>query len=155
MFVATLLALTMTIGCSRAVDTAARFDTQVEQSWTKDANWGNAIALLSTGGNFVDSGEPGEQLLDVPHVLPLLKRLNAEFGLQWEAITEAKNPTRALAVVAQLPADPSAQLKIRQAIEREQNDFPGAILHQWGHRWLSVNFLTKEQFEFLEKGMKS
>lgn len=153
-FIAGLVGLTFTAGCSRQIDQEARFDTRVEQSWTKDTRWVDAVGHLSSGGLFIDSGESDGQLLDAPHVLPLLQRLAQEFSLEWQAITEDINPKQALVVVARLPADSLVREKIERAIVREQQGFPGMILYQWGHRWLSINFLNQEQSDLIRKGMK-
>lgn len=150
-----LVSITLVAGCSeKPIDQEARFDTQVEKEWTKDSQWVDAVNLLSSGGTFIDTGEPGGQLLDTPHVVPVLKRLAGEFGLEWKAITEAVNPTQALAIVAKLPEDASIQEKFEAAVKLEQENFPGAILYQWGHRWLSITFLNQEQSDMVEQGMK-
>jgi hypothetical protein len=153
-FLAGLVGLTFTAGCSRQIDLEARFDKRVEQSWTKDTRWVDAVAHLSSGGLFIDTEESDGQLLDTPHVLPLLQRLAQEFSLEWQAVTQDVNPKQALVVVARLNADSLIREKIERAIVREQQGFPGMILYQWGHRWLSINFLNQEQADLIKQGMK-
>ena len=155
LFLAGLVTMTLMAGCSeKPIDHDARFDTRVEESWTKDSQWIDAVELLSSGGAFIDTGEPDGQLLDTPHVLPVLKRLSEEFGLEWQAITEEVNPTQALAIVAKLPENTSIREKFEAALKLEQKSFPGSILYQWGHRWLSISFLNQEQSDMIEQGMK-
>jgi hypothetical protein len=150
-----MLALALLPGCGASeIDVEQRFDHTVEDSWTKDSNWVDAVKLLSTGGRFIDDEEDKTHVLDGPHVLPLLQRLSTEFGLEWQAITEDVNPMQALVVIARLPGDPQIRTKIEAVLNKEQDTFPGAILHQWGHRWLSINFLNKEQAAMIEQGFK-
>ena len=154
-FVVGLLVLSLLSGCGeKKVDYEKRFDTEVEERWSRDSKWVDAIQHLSSGGSFVDLGEPEESPLDVPHVLPLLRRLAKEFSLEWQAITDEKDPTRVWVVVARLPDDLSIRKKIETVLEREQKTFPGAILQQWGHHWVSLDFLNQEQSDFLDEGLK-
>lgn len=154
-FLVELICLTLVIGCGQqSIDPEARFDATVENSWAKDSIWVDAVKHLSSGGKFMDTGETGDPVLDVPQVLPVLQRLREEFRLEWQAITEERNPKQALAIVAKLPEDTMIREKVKLAIDREQKSFPGAILYQWGHRWLAINFLTQEQVDFIEQSTK-
>lgn len=154
---ATMLALVLVslIGCRQkpAVDYEARFDTQVDQVWSKDSKWVDAVQHFEGGGYYADLDEEDEQPIDRPHVLPLLKRLESSFGLEWQAILEKKDPQYAVAVVARLPADPTCRPRLEEALKNEQKTFPGAILQQWGHKWVSLDFLNEEDAKFAEQDM--
>lgn len=147
-----LTSLCTCFGCGAAaqVDEAARFDRQVETEWRAKWPWVDAGPFFERGGRYMDTDDVAETRFDRPHVAPLLKALGEEFELHWHAMVEPKQRDFALAVLAELPPDPTIQDKILAAIERHQSTFPGAILVQRGHRWLSLDFLTPEQEAFLE-----
>jgi hypothetical protein len=135
-------------GCGKEkVDFQAKFDHVVDQDWRKNWNWVDAEKFFSAGGLFVDSGEPGDPTLDRPHILPLLKRLRDKHGLKWQAVVHKKKTKFAVALVAQLPSEGDVE-KIKQTIESEQDKFAGEILSQYGHQWMSVDFLTEEDLEW-------
>lgn len=147
-----LTSLCACVGCGAAaeVDEAARFDRQVETEWRVKFPWVDAVPFFERGGRYMDADDTVETKFDRPHVAPLLKALGDEFQLHWHAMVEPKQRDFALAVLAELPSDPTIHDKILAAIERHQTTFPGAILVQRGHRWLSLDFLTPEQEAFLE-----
>lgn len=136
------------VGCGKEqVDYEAKFDRVVDQDWKKNWSWVDAEKFFTTGGLFVDSGEPGDPTLDRPHILPLLKRLHEKHGLKWQAVVHKKKTKFAVALVAQLPSEGDVE-KIKQTIEQEQDKFPGEILSQYGHQWMSVDFLTEEDLKW-------
>jgi hypothetical protein len=147
-----LTSLCACLGCGAAaeVDEAARFDQQVETDWKEKWPWVDALPFFERGGRYMDTDDVAETRFDRPHVAPLLKALGEEFELHWHAMVEPKQRDFALAVLAELPSDPTIQDKILAAIERHQTTFPGAILVQRGHQWLSLDFLTPEQEAFLD-----
>jgi hypothetical protein len=147
-----LTGLCACLGCGAAaqVDEAARFDRQVETEWRVKWPWVDAAPFFERGGRYMDSDDTAQTRFDQPHVAPLLKALGEEFELHWHAMVEPKQRDFALAVLAELPSDPTKVDQIMAAIERRQQTFPGAILVQCGHRWLSLDFLTPEQEAFLE-----
>jgi hypothetical protein len=125
-------------------------DQQVQRSFANQKT-GDAIASLERGLTYIDQDEPGEQKLDKPVVLPLLKRLKQEFGLDWQAaISKGKDPI-ILNIYAKLPSQDGIREKIEAALDREQKTFPGAILQAWGNDYLSLEFQTEETAEFFEK----
>ena len=135
-------------GCGKeTVDYQAKFDQVVDRDWRKNWNWVDAERFFNTGGLFIDSGEPGDPTLDRPHIQPLLKRLHEKYGLKWQAIVHKKKTKFAVALVAQLPSEGDVE-KIKQTIESEQDKFPGEILSQYGHQWMSVDFLTEDDLEW-------
>ena len=44
-----------------------------------------------------------------------------------------------------LPRDKFRRQRIEDYIEDAKQDFPGMILDQWGHQWLSLDFLGEEE----------
>jgi hypothetical protein len=104
----------------------------------------DAEKFFSTGGLFIDSGEPEDPLLDRPHILPLLKRLRDKHGLNWQAVVHKKKTKFAVALVAALPSESDVE-KIKQTIDEAQNTFPGEILSQYGRQWMSIDFLTESR----------
>ena len=141
-------------GCgSEKVDFQAKFDRVVDNEWRAKWKWVDAEKFFSSGGLFIDSGEPGDPALDRPHIVPLLKKLKAKHGLNWQAIVHKKKTKFALALVAELPIEGDIE-KIKETIEAEQDRFPGEILSQYGHEWMSVDFLTEADLEW-ERGAES
>ena len=151
--IAGLLVLNLLAGCGKKqVDHESRFDGEVEERWTRNSKLVvDAIQHLARGGSYVDTGDPEDPVLDRPHILPLLQRLGKECDLEWQAVLEETNQTRAWAVIAKLPNDAALRKRIEAALAREEKTFPGAIVQQWGHQWLSLDFLTKEQAAFFDE----
>lgn len=143
------------LGCGTVsqVDEAARFDRQVETEWKVKWPWVDALPFFDRGGRYMDldGDDTAATKFDRPHVAPLLKALGEEFELHWHAMVQPEQRDLALAILAELPSDPTLPDRIQAAIERHQQAFPGAILVQRGHRWLSLDFLTPEQEAFLEE----
>jgi hypothetical protein len=137
-------ALLCASGCGEKVDVKARFDREVDEAWRKNWSFVEADQFFTKGGLFMDTGERGEVALDRPHVQPLLKRLREKHGLNWEAVVDKKKPRSALAIVARLPHESHVE-QIRTTIAAEQDRFPGEILHQYGHSYVTIDFLTQEE----------
>lgn len=147
------IALCALAGCREPlpqVDMEAQFDREVETKWKTKWQWVDAIPHFHRGGFYMDDSEGQGPRYDRPHVVPLLTSLHDEFALQWKAVVHQKDRSMTLALVAELPDDPSLRAKIDASLDRHQATFPGAILVQWGHHWLSLDFLTPEQEAFLE-----
>lgn len=142
------LLLPAVAGCGREkVDYQAEFDQQVDRDWKKNWRWVDAEKFFQSGGLFLDTGEPGDQTLDRPHILPIVKRLREQHGLKWQAVVDKKHTRFALALVAELPSEGDVE-QIRKSLDREQEKFPGEILSQFGHQWMSMDFLTEEILEW-------
>lgn len=139
-------------GCgSRPVaDLEAQFDKEVENKWKTQWPWVDAIPHFQRGGFYMDASDGEGPRYDRPHVVPLLNALHQDFALQWKAVVHRKERKMTLALVAELPDDPSVRQKIDAALDEHQKTFPGSILVQWGHHWMSLDFLTPEQQKFLE-----
>lgn len=138
-------------GCSQQpqVDRKAQFDRQVHEHYFKEFGQADAIELLSGNGIYVDSDEPDTPKLDRLHVLPLLKRLQADFGMQPIAVTAKRDPDLILAVVAELPEGISVE-DVQDMLYNVEEIFPGEILQHWGNKWLSLDFLNEQEIRDLE-----
>ena len=150
-----LLIVSGLTGCGESAEVIehrerAEFDEQVDTVWKKNWVWVEALQYLEKGGDYVDSGEPGEPKYDKPNVLPLLKRLASKHGLKWHAIVDRKNRSFALAVVGSYPDQNGVQTAVMETLNQEQDSFPLDILVQSGNRWLSLDFMTPETAKFLE-----
>lgn len=139
-------------GCGTAPDSdaEAEFDKEVEQKWKVKWPWVDAVPHFQRGGFYMDASDGTGPSYDKPHVVPLLTALAEEFGLHWKAVVHGKERGMTLALVAELPADPALRARIDASLDMHQASFPGSILVQWGHHWLSLDFLTPEQEAFLE-----
>jgi hypothetical protein len=145
----TVSLLSVASGCGDAPqDLQAIFDEEVRTSWKENWHWVEGIAFLESGGLYADTGDPEDQPLDRPNVLPLLRRLKEAGKLDWQAVVDKDDHTMAVAIVAKLPGDPEAVARIKDILAEEQQHFPGAILEQWGYQWLSLDFLNREQAAF-------
>jgi hypothetical protein len=142
-------------GSTAAVEGKERvdFDKQVDTLWKKHWDWVDGLQFLEKGGDYVDSGEPGDPTYDKSHVLPLLKRISSEHGLKWHAVVDRKNRSFALAVVGQLPDADGVRKAVMDTLNEAQKDFPLDILVQEGNRWLSLDFMSREDSKFLEEGL--
>lgn len=140
-------------GCGgpKPIDTAARFDREVDEVWKQKWQWIDALPFFERGGMYVDSDDTeDDEKLDRRYVVPLLKLLGDEFQLHWHATVQKDKRDFALAVITEMPPDPKIRERIAARIEQCQKTFPRTILVQQGHRWLSLDFLTREQAAFLE-----
>jgi len=155
LLVFSLLLLAICGGCQSEppIDQEAWFDHEVETVWKEKFPWTPAIPFFEKGGLYVQMGDQDETPFDRPYVLPLLQKLEREFSLDWQAAVKRDKQNFAVAVMAKLPADPAIRERIVTALEEHQKTFPGAILQQWGHQWLSIDFLTAEQDAYLEGGV--
>jgi len=139
------------LGCSQQPerDLKGEFDAEVQQNYFGNFGKTDAIKLLEGAGVYVDSEEPGDPKLDRPHILPLLKRLKAEFGMDPIAVTAMGDTKLILAVVAELPVGVTEEV-VREMLLDAQETFPGEILQQWGYRWLSLDFLSQQDVDDLD-----
>ena len=129
------------------------FDKQVETTWKKGWVWVEGLQYLEKGGEYFDSGEPGDPKYDKPTVLPLLQRLSKKHGMKWQAICDKKDRKICLAIVGQFPDSEGVRTAVMDTLDEEQKSFPLDILVQSGNRWLSIDFMTSEDAKFLEEGV--
>lgn len=142
-------------GCGEPpLDDMAEFDQQVETVWKQKWNFVDGITFLESGGLYADSGDPEDQALDRPSVLPLLKRLKETFDVNVTAVVSKQDAKKAFAMVVPVPIEPEARSQLREFLAKEQDTFPGDISAQWGHQWLQLEFLTREQSDFFADAEK-
>ncbi len=146
-----LLLLPMVVaGCGERVDRDALFDDEVAMYFNGRASR-DAIAFLEEGGRYIDADiEDDEPRIDEPYVLPLVRQLRDEHGLAPIAILDPEDPRVAVAIVAE-SGDAAVKAAVNGTIAKADRAYPGEILSQWGHRWLSVDFLTPEEAEFFRE----
>jgi hypothetical protein len=77
----------------------------------------------------------------------LLKRLHDKHGLNWQAVVHKKKTKFAVALVAQLPGESEVE-RIKESIAQEDGKFPGEILRQYGHQYISLDFLTEDDLRW-------
>ncbi len=140
-------------GCSREqFDPQAAFDSEVEAGYLQKFPQAEAVRFLTEGGLYVDSGDPDDPevaRLDQAHVVPLLQRLDSEFSMKSIAVLSQDDPQVALAIVAALP-DGVTKEEVTSLLMDVQQEFPGEILVEWGHKWLSLDFLTAQDVADLD-----
>lgn len=120
------------------------FDDQVEQQFSTLYAQHDGLDFFRNGGVYCDL--PEYKPFDKPYVLPLLERLAKRFSLTWVVVTNPADQEYALSVYSRIP-EGVTKVQLREALEEEQfaNEFPGDILQQWGHKHISLDFLTPEQ----------
>ena len=146
-----LMSSVLMSGCSPPeLDRQAKFDIEVQEHYFAAYDKGDAIAFLKSGGLYVDSGEPDDPQLDRPHILPLLERMKSKFGMDPLAVISKQDAKLAFAVVAKMPQGVT-QEDVQKFLLEEQENFPGEILQEWGHEWLSLDFLSQQDVDALEE----
>ena len=123
-------------------------DQLIEQEYIPNFDQKEAIEFLEKGGHFVEMGDPEDQKIDVPAVVPCLERLQEEFGMKWIAFIPKDDPEFAEAIVAKIPLGVSRK-QVHETLVEIQQDFPGDILQEWGDRWFLIDFLDEEESQML------
>lgn len=125
-------------------DPLAVFDTQVEREFPARFHQEDGLEFFRRGGRYCDFPEFAPY--DQPYVLPLLERLSARFSFKWTVVAERHDLDSALSVYARIPDELNPR-DIQSALSEEQANpnFKGDILQQWGHRYISLDFLTPEE----------
>ena len=108
-----------------------------------------AVEFFEAGGSYYDDEESPE--VDREILLPMLKQLLeiSDTG-QW-VLPSKDDPKRAFAVLVEIPADKNIEQSMARIVEEADKRFDGLILQQWGHRWLSLDFLDQESVEFFKQ----
>jgi hypothetical protein len=127
----------------------AEFDKEVETTWKQNWAWVEGRQFLEKGGNYQDSGAPGDPPYDKPHILPLMQRLTSKHGMKWHAVVDKKKRNLAVALVGEYPDRDGIQKAVMDDLEEEQKTFPLDILVVPGNHWLKLDFLTSEDAKFL------
>ena len=50
-----------------------------------------------------------------------------------------------------LPNDPKMVDQMAEAVQEADDKFSGLILQQWGHKWLLIDLIDKDAYEFLKQ----
>lgn len=146
-----LLLLLVSAGCG--VDGLAQIDAKVTQRWMESDSYEqqNAIEYLESGGRYYNpSRVPGLPDLDSEAILPLLKELKKEFSQEQYAIIE-KGQDYAWSIVMKLPSDDSERERFEAYLAKAEEEFPGMILKEWGHEWITFHFLNEREAEMIQE----
>lgn len=130
----------------------AEFDQEVEANWRKNWAWVEGRQFLEKGGNYQDSGDPGDPPYDKPHILPLMQKLTSKHGMKWNAIVDKKKRNLCVAMLGEYPDREGVQKAVMDELEEAQKTFPLDILVVPGNRYLKLDFMTSEDAKFLEDG---
>lgn len=109
-----------------------------------------AIPFFEKQGRFIDL-EGSSTTVDRDVVLPLLKQLQEVAATEQWVTLIPNEKDRALYLLIALPDNPHTVDRMAKVVEEADDKFPGFILQQWGHEWLSINLIDKETYEFLKK----
>ena len=143
-----LLATVCISGCGgRDIKQVA--DQSVETDILAGAQKVDAVDFFEKGGTYYDDEDATG--VDREILLPMLKRLLEVFPSEQWVVPREEEPTRAYAVLITLPDDKNVEDAMAKVVEAADDKFDGLILQQWGHRWLSIDFLDAETVEFLKK----
>jgi hypothetical protein len=140
------LALTCA-GCAPNYKSIA--DKQVENSLLARYEKRDAIEFLDAGGKFFDRDDAVST--DRETVLPMLRRLKEAAATDQWAVLGSKDPNRATIILIRLPADSKEVDAMARIVEQADESFPGLILQQWGDRWLAIQLIDQQTYEFLKK----
>jgi hypothetical protein len=124
-------------------------DEHVRQDLLDKHERREAIPFFEAHGRFFDLDE--ETTVDRDVVLPLLKRLQEAAPTDQWAILRPTDQDWALALVIRLPADAAAVDQMERLVREADDRYAGRILQQWGHAWLSIDFVDQEGAEFFDK----
>lgn len=141
--------LTGGCSCSRKPGLAEMVDEHIEQSYLQKFQQQPGVSFLKRGGRYLDDGTKEAFDIERQHVIPMFEKLERELNLNFIALTSERDPESALAMVSRLPENVSSD-DVMIFLKAAQKTFPGAILVERGHRWVSIDFLTPEEERLLE-----
>ncbi len=136
--------LVLLSACS-SPDYEAQVDEKVTQQWMRPGMYVDAIEYLESDGYYYSADDvPGAIDLDQEAIVPLLKEMQERFQQEQYAIL-VEDEDYAWGIVMKLPPDDAKQKQVRSFLEEAKQNFPGMILEEWGHQWLSLDFLDAEE----------
>ena len=143
------IGLLLLSGCSDSDPTEAEsLDNQIDESWMEDRKLVDAVSFFEGGGIYESTPQYSD--IDEHSVLPLIRRMKNEFGLNVQAMLDHDDPEIAFAIVADISqCDDRAPLA--WAIEEADQAFAGMILDNWGNKWLSIDVLDEGETSELEE----
>lgn len=142
-----LVLLVTAAGCGSDFDNKASLDAQIEAEWFENRQLADAVSFFENGGVYEDSGEPGDPAIDQPTVLPLVRQLRDTLELDVQVVIE--EPGEAFALLIAIPKDESKHQQIRDMLNQADEEFFGVVMHNWGHRWISLDFLNELETKML------
>ncbi len=143
------IALATCVGCGDSVvSDATALDAQIEDQWMANREVVDAIPFLEKGGRYENVGNKGEVPIDKPYVLPLLKRIRDELSLKPVAVLEG--PQHAMAILIEIPKDPVKRQRMEGILQQAADSFPGLLMDNWGHKWLSLDYLDQQEVAALK-----
>jgi hypothetical protein len=145
-----LVLLLLPVGCGQD-DFEAEVDFKITEEWMQPGMYVDAIEYLETGGHYETMVMPGSPGLDQTAILPFLKRLKAEFDQEQYAILLEEEPY-CWGIVVRIPDEDPQRQRFQEFLNREDDDFPGMILQEWGHEWVSLDFLNEEAAAVIREG---
>ncbi len=108
-----------------------------------------AIPFLESKGTFYD--QDGTTHVDREIVLPLLRRLKELAPTEQWAMLRPEKADSAYGMLIELPGDAQLVDRMAEAVQEADDQFSGLILQQWGHKWLLIDLIDKESYEFLKQ----
>ena len=145
--VAALLVTLSLTGCgTRSLDLQEFIDRRVNEVWMKPGQYVDAAEFFSNGGHYYNHPDDATAIqLDEAHIIPLLAQIREKFELDQFVILDGTAPQTAWAVVTRLPQNPRRVQELEAWLKAADSEFPGMILQEWGHEWLSLDFLNEEE----------
>jgi hypothetical protein len=140
------MAACVAAGCS--TDYQQIGDAQVESVMSGFDGKLEAIPFFEGKGRYFDSDS--STTVDKDVVLPLLKVLKEIAPTEQWVIPQEEDPKTAFAVFVKLPGDVKVASRMADAVEAADDKFPGLILQQWGHEWLSFDLMPEETYKILK-----
>lgn len=136
-------------GCGE--DHEAAVDAKVSEEWMQPGMYVDAVEYLEAGGEYDDmEAEKGKPELEDAAILPFFKRLKEQFDFEQYAIL-VDDADYCWGFVVKLPEDSAGRRKFEAFLETEKEAFPGMILEEWGHDWLSLDFFNEETAQMIRE----
>ena len=134
-------------GCGQDIKDFA--DSHVQKDMLDKHDKMEAIPFLEGKGTFFDQDRSTH--VDREIVLPLLKRLKELTPTEQWAMIRPEKANSAYGMLIELPNDPKMVDQMAEAVQEADDKFSGLILQQWGHKWLLIDLIDKEAYEFLKQ----
>lgn len=143
--------LLMACGCG-GKDYKQIGDKMVTEAFDQHGPRVEAIPFFEKGGRYYDKEDDTRpNFVDREILLPMLKKLQETYRTDQWVIPTKDDPNMAMYVLVALPANKNAEDALAKVVEEYDQKFDGLILQQWGHEWLSIDFMSKESLEFFKK----
>jgi hypothetical protein len=120
-------------------------DRQIQEEWMPGREVVDALKFFDGGGTYKSDARTDAAGLDRDYVVPLLKRLRDEHHLRVTVILRDDVPNTVLALLAEAPASRAARNAVRTTILEAADGFPGLVLQNWSHQWVSLDFLDAQE----------